>query len=58
MDRWTGEADSHTPSLADQENKAKEANKRAGQQSQRDELYGLHNFVVLDSLLKRHLNLK
>ena len=58
MDRWTAEAENHTRTLADQGNKAIEANKAEGQHCQRDELYDLHNFVVLDSLLKDHLNLK
>jgi hypothetical protein len=58
MDRWTAESDVHTPILTEGKNEAVEINKLTGQQYPRDEHYGLHNFVVLDSLLKRHLNLK
>jgi len=57
MDRWTAEADIHTPTLTEGKNSAAELNKLAGQQHQRDEHYGLHNYVVLDDLLKRHLHM-
>ena len=56
MDRWTAEADIHTPTLTEGNNDAEELNKLAGQKHQRDEHYGFHNFVVLDSLIKHHLN--
>ena len=56
MDRWTAEADIHTPTWTESKNGAGELNKLAEQQHQRDEHYGLHNFVVLDSLIKHHLN--
>ena len=56
MDRWTAEADIHTPTLTEGDNDAEELNKLDGQKHQLDEHYGLHNFVVLDSLIKHHLN--
>ncbi len=58
MDRWTAEADIHTPILTEGKNGAEALNKFAGQHYPRDEHYDLHNYVVLDSLLKDHLNLK
>jgi hypothetical protein len=58
MDRWTAEADIHTPILTEGKNGTEELDKLAGQQYQRDEHYDLHNYVVLDSLLKDHLNLQ
>ena len=57
MHHWTAEADKQEPVLTDRTNK-EEAINLSRQQRQSDELYGLHNFIVLDGLLKRHLNLQ
>jgi len=58
MIRWTAEADTHRPALQTRNNETSESSKRAVPQRQRDDLYGVHNFIVLDDLLKRHLHLK
>ena len=46
------------PALTGRKGKAEKTNDLSRQQRQSDELYGLHNFIVLDDLLKRHLNLQ
>lgn len=58
MIRWTAEAENHTRSLTDFNNAVEETNQHQRRQHQPDDHYGLHNFVVLDSLLKRVLNLQ
>ena len=57
MHHWTGEADALTG--ANLNGKPDEARARSlvRQQHETDALYGLHNYVVLNSLLKRHLHL-
>ncbi len=57
MNRWTGEADTRTgTNVSDKPDEARERS-LVRQQHEADALYGLHNYVVLDSLLKRHLHL-
>ena len=58
MTHWTAESDIHMPGLTDPKNAAEETNERRQRQHQPDEHYGLHNFAVFQSLLKRHLNLQ
>jgi hypothetical protein len=59
MIHWTGEADTPAPSPTspDGNNEAEETTKPVSQPRylEKDELYGFHNFAVLDSLIKRHL---
>ena len=57
MNQWNGEADVQVPAADQQSSDAAQAISLAGQQRRADALYGLHNYVVLDSLLKRHLHL-
>ena len=35
-----------------------ETGKREAKYHDREELYGMHNFIVLDSVIREHLNLK
>lgn len=60
MNLWTAESDTPTPASTDPQNEGEETNKPVRQPRYLDEheLYGFHNFTVLDSLLKRHLNLQ
>ena len=57
MIHWNAEADTYAPALTGPESEAHQPDRHAVPQRQRDDLYGLHNFIVLDDLLKRHLNL-
>ena len=57
MNHWTGEADVQVPAAEKQHPKAAQAIVLAGQQRRAEALYGLHNYLVLDDLLKRHLHL-
>lgn len=56
MIHWTAEADNQEPGSATANADAAQANTIARQQREDDALYGLHNYVVLDSLLKRCLH--
>jgi len=58
MIRWTAEADTRIPGLTDGNNAAEAKDKLRERQHQPYEHYGLHNFAVFHSLLKRHLNLQ
>ena len=58
MIRWTAEADTRIPGSTDGNNAAEAKDKLRERQHQSDEHYGLHNFAVFQSLLKRHLNLQ
>jgi hypothetical protein len=63
MIRWTAEADTPTPTpiptptSTDGRNRAEETNKSIKQPRYVDEyeLYGFHNFTVLDNLIKQNL---
>jgi len=58
MIRWTAEADTRTPASTDGNNAAEARDTLRERQHQPDDHYGLHNFAVFHSLLKRHLNLQ
>ena len=58
MTHWTAEADIPTPGLIEPKTAAEETNEPRDRQHQPDDHYGLHNFAVFQSLLKRHLNLQ
>jgi hypothetical protein len=58
MIRWTAEADTRIAGLTEGNNAAEAKDKLRERQHQPDEHYGLHNFTVFQSLLKRHLNLQ
>jgi hypothetical protein len=57
MNHWTAEADVRTAPHVKGELDETRASSLVRQQRQADALYGLHNYLVLDSLLKRHLHL-
>jgi hypothetical protein len=57
MNQWNAEADIRTPRLGEHQNETQGTTCSAGQRLQPDERYDLHNYIVLDSLLKDHLNL-
>jgi hypothetical protein len=55
---WTAEADTRIPGSTEGNNAAEAKDKLRERQQQPAEHYGLHNFAVFQSLLKRHLNLQ
>ena len=57
MNPRTAEADAPATSAVTGESEEARSGSRIRQQHEAAELYGLHNYVVLDSLLKRHLHL-
>ncbi|HUU74400.1 MAG TPA: hypothetical protein VMW70_17365 [Burkholderiales bacterium] len=57
MNHWTGEADVQVPNTEQNRPEEAQAINLTGQQRRAEALYGLHNYVVLDNLLKRHLHL-
>lgn len=57
MNRWNAEADSRLPTSPDRNDEKQETKSLCRQQRESDELYGLHNLIVLRDLLQRHLNL-
>ena len=57
MNQWNAEADVQLPVAGPQSPEAAQAINLAGQQRRAEALYGLHNYVVLDNLLKRYLHL-
>jgi len=57
MNQWTAEADICTPHLTEHQNETQRITWTAAQRPQRDQRYDQHNYIVLDSLLKDHLNL-
>lgn len=57
MNQWNAEADVQVPGADPKSPVAAQAINLAGQQRRAEALYGLHNYVVLDNLLKRHLHL-
>lgn len=58
MTHWNAEADVEIPTSTQRNNDAEAPRMLASRQPQRDERYDLHNFIVLDNLLKDHLNLR
>ena len=54
---WTGEADAVVPASTERKPEADRSGKPPRQRHLAEDLYGLHNYIVLDSLLKRHLHL-
>jgi hypothetical protein len=57
MNRWKVETNTRTGTIVDGKPDDERARAQARQQHEADALYGLHNYVVLDSLLKRLLHL-
>jgi len=54
---WTGEAESVVPAATERNTEADRPGKPLRQRHLAEDIYGLHNYIVLDSLLKRHLHL-